>query len=145
MLSIFQVWFISVMSSKLIGNQVETMTWAWWLLFAGRACINIWSEMMRPIFPLHCTSQILLQADSDEVTMLSHAGQVFTLTLSSDRQLVHNCRICWQRKCQHYFNKGWLLLFPCICLRMEFYNFANLLQEILKKRSLEFAYLMADF
>lgn len=76
------------MGSKLIGNQVEIITLTWWLLFAGRACVNIWSEMMRAFFPLHCASQILLQADTHEVSMLSHARQVFTLTLSLGRQAV---------------------------------------------------------
>lgn len=82
------------------------------------------SEMRRDFFPVHFTNQILLQAGTDKVAVLSHARQVFTLTLSSSGQLVHRFRLCWQKNVKHYFNAGWRFLFPHILLRMEFYNFA---------------------
>lgn len=132
------------MGSKLIENHVESMTWAWWSLFVGRDCISIWSKMMRPI-SLHYTNQIFLQAGTDEVAELSHARQVFTLTLSSSGQLVHRFRTCWQKKHQALFQ--WRLAFSVSMHLFEdgVLQLCNLFQDILKQMSCEFAYFITDF
>lgn len=74
--------------------------------------------MMRDIFPLHCTSLILLKAGTDEVDVLSHARQMFALAIGPQIEDMLT------KSGKYYLNEVWLLLFPHICLRMEFYNFS---------------------